>query len=74
MGRPCVRSDLAGPHGVEAMTEFSGRLRRVWYELFESDRESLVLDSEPHTLDREIRLEFDTGDSRFVTWGTEPID
>jgi len=49
-------------------------LSQVVYELFESDLEELRRPGaeNEHTIDREVRLEFSNGDTRYISWCSEP--
>ena len=51
------------------------KLKRVIYELFEIDFGNLKgqSDSESHEIDREIYLEFDTGEKFYFSWCSEPV-
>ncbi|MBH0014883.1 hypothetical protein [Pseudoalteromonas sp. NGC95] len=51
------------------------KLKRVIYELFEIDFGSLKgqSDSESHEIDREIYLEFETGEKLYFSWCNEPV-
>jgi hypothetical protein len=51
------------------------KLKRVIYELFEIDFGSLTgqSDSESHEIDREIYLEFETGEIFYFSWCNEPV-
>ena len=50
------------------------KLKRVIYELFEIDFGSLCggADSAEHEIDREIYLEFETGEKFYFSWCNEP--
>ena len=51
------------------------KLNRVIYELFEIDFGSLKgqSGSESHEIDREIYLEFETGEKLYFSWCNEPV-
>jgi hypothetical protein len=51
------------------------KLKRVIYELYEIDFGSLKgqTDSESHEIDREIYLEFETGERFYFSWCNEPV-
>ena len=49
------------------------RVKRVSYELFESDLSSLNETSEWHEIDREIVLEFEDGNHMYFSWCGEPV-
>ena len=51
------------------------KLKRVIYESFEIDFGSLKgqSDSESHEIDREIYLEFETGEKFYFSWCNEPV-
>jgi hypothetical protein len=51
------------------------KLKRVIYELYEIDFGNLKgqSDSESHEIDREIYLEFETGEKFYFSWCSEPV-